>query len=54
MLLFRLLKLPIVMAVSATLYTASIKAHDIAEPVNLVLWLLLSLLLIAKLLRWRA
>lgn len=54
MLLFRLLTLPVVLAVSATLYTASIKAPDIVGAVNLALWPLLSIILIAKLLRWRA
>lgn len=51
MLLLRILTLPIAMFVFAALYTMAIKAPHAVEVGSLVLWIILPLLIVAKLVR---
>jgi len=51
MLLLRILTLPIAMFVFAALYTMAIKAPHAVEAGSLLLWIILPLLIVAKLVR---
>lgn len=51
MLVLRILTLPIAMLVFAVLYTLAIKAPAAVEISSLVLWIILPLLIVAKLVR---